>query len=134
MPRCRRRFARVAAAAGYHVLLARCAAEAYELLAGNEVGVVLAGEDLAGDSAIDFFRRIKHMHPRSVRVLLTGDTSAANLANAINRGAIFKFVPDALVRRLASRACSPAPSRITSTFNTSLSTLGIFVIDLRVDV
>jgi DNA-binding NtrC family response regulator len=84
-------FCRIAAAFGYQVLLAHCADEAYEQLAGNEVAVVLAGEDLAGDSAIDFFRRIKHMHPRSVRVLLTGDTSAANLANAINRGAIFKF-------------------------------------------
>ncbi|HEY0488531.1 MAG TPA: EAL domain-containing protein [Telluria sp.] len=82
---------RLAAGAGYELLLANCAADVYEQLAGNRVAVVLAGQDLAGDSAIDLFRRIKHMHPRTVRVLLTGDTSATNLANAINHGGVFKF-------------------------------------------
>ena len=84
-------FRRLAGRAGYHVLLAQRVEDAYELLAANEVGVVLAGQDVAGDSAIDFFARVKHLHPRTVRVLLTGDTSVANLTNAINHGAIFKF-------------------------------------------
>ena len=90
-PTLRAELQRVAASAGYEVLLANCAADAYELLARNQVAVVLAGQDLAGDSGIDLFGRVKHMHPRTVRVLLTGDTSATNLANAINHGGIFKF-------------------------------------------
>ncbi|MGZ8290637.1 MAG: hypothetical protein ACXW3B_19965 [Telluria sp.] len=45
-----------------------------------------------GHTGIDFFQRIKSMYPRTVRVLLTADTTPANLADAINKGAIFKFV------------------------------------------
>lgn len=90
-PWVREEFMRVAGRAGFHVLLAHCVEEACELLAGNEVGVVAAGQEVAGDSAIEFFGRIKQMHPRTVRVLLTGDTSATNLAEAINRGSIHQF-------------------------------------------
>ena len=90
-PQLRADFARLAGRAGYHVLLAQRVDDAYELLAGNDVGVVIAGQELAGDSAIEFFGRIKHMHPRTVRVLLTSDTSATNLAEAINRGSIHQF-------------------------------------------
>ena len=92
-PLLREDFLRVAGRAGYHVLLAHGVDEAHELLAVNAVGVVLAGQELAGDSAIGFFGRIKHMHPRTVRVLLSDDTSAANLADAINRGAVYKIAP-----------------------------------------
>ncbi|WP_182915787.1 EAL domain-containing protein [Massilia cavernae] len=106
-PASRAAFLRLAGACGYHVLAARSLDDAYELLAGHEVGVVLAAQQPGGDSSIDFFRRIKHMHPRTVRVLLTGDTSPGNLAEAINKGAVFKFAPkpwsdDALLGVLAS--------------------------------
>ncbi|MBZ2208862.1 EAL domain-containing protein [Massilia soli] len=106
-PRLRDDFRAIAASAGYHVLLAQGFEEAYELLAGNEVGVVVAGQERAGDAAIDFFRRLRHIHPRVVRVLLTGDTSATNLADAINSGSVYKFAtkpwsPSALTGTLAS--------------------------------
>jgi len=73
------------------VLLAPGFGEAHELLASNQVGVIVAGQERAGDAAIDFFRRIKQLHPRAVRVLLTGDTSATNLADAINSGSVYKL-------------------------------------------
>ena len=77
---------------GYEVLTAHELGQAHELLARHEVGVVISGQELMGDTGIDFFERIKNMHPRTVRVLLTTDSSPANLADAINKGAIYKFV------------------------------------------
>ena len=77
---------------GYEVLTAPGLGQAHELLARHEVGVVVSGQELMGDTGIDFFERIKSMHPRTARVLLTTDTSPANLADAINKGAIYKFV------------------------------------------
>ncbi|MBZ2208860.1 EAL domain-containing protein [Massilia soli] len=77
---------------GFEVLTALGLPEAYELLAGHEVGVVISDQELIGNTGIDFFQRIKSMYPRAVRVLLTTDTTPANLADAINKGAIYKFV------------------------------------------
>ena len=92
---------------GYEVLTAHDLPEAYELLAGHDVGVVVSDQELIGHTGIDFFQRIKSMYPRAVRVLLTADSTPANLADAINKGAIFKFVAkpwqdDALLAVLAS--------------------------------
>ncbi|RJG15796.1 EAL domain-containing protein [Massilia cavernae] len=92
---------------GYDVLTAHGLAEAYELLAGNDVGVVISDQELVGHTGIDFFHRIKRMYPRTVRVLLTADTTPANLGDAINKGAVFKFVEkpwrdEALLAVLAS--------------------------------
>ena len=92
---------------GYEVLTAHDLPEAYELLAGHEVGVVISDQELIGHTGIDFFQRIKSMYPRAVRVLLTADSTPANLAEAINKGGIFKFVEkpwqdEALLAVLAS--------------------------------
>ena len=92
---------------GYDVLTAHGLPEAYELLAGHEVGVVISDQELIGNTGIDFFQRIKSMYPRAVRVLLTADSSPANLAEAINKGAIYKFLEkpwrdEALLAVLAS--------------------------------
>ena len=76
----------------YRLLMAGKLADAYELLAGSEVGVVVSDQELIGESGIDFFERIKRMYPRVMRVLLTGDGSSATLADAINKGAIYKIL------------------------------------------
>ncbi|WP_229459102.1 EAL domain-containing protein [Massilia cavernae] len=100
-------FRKVLDGRGYDVMTAHGVAEAYELLAGHEVGVVISDQELLGHTGIDFFQRIKRMYPRTVRVLMTADISPANLADAINKGAIYKFVAkpwqdEAMVALLAS--------------------------------
>ena len=85
-------FARLLQGMPYELLAARKIEDAYELLAGQIVDVVISDQQLIGESGIDFFERIKQMYPRAARVLLTDEGSAALLGDAINKGAIFKYI------------------------------------------
>ncbi|MES2257862.1 MAG: EAL domain-containing protein [Pseudomonadota bacterium] len=85
-------FRRLLAGQPYEVLLARRQEDAYEMLAEREIGVVISGLGSAREGGIDFFRRIKRLYPRAVRVLLASDTSSDALADAINLGAIYKIM------------------------------------------
>ncbi|OWW21409.1 hypothetical protein AYR66_19900 [Noviherbaspirillum denitrificans] len=77
---------------GLHVLCASRVEDAFELLACNSVGVILADLDISGDSGIDFLARTKRLHPDSIRILLTGEAEIAAVVNAINKGAIYKIL------------------------------------------
>jgi len=76
----------------YQLLTARNFAEAYELLAGQDVAIVISDQELIGETGVDFLERIKQLYPRAVRVLLSGHDDARMFTGAINNGAIFKFI------------------------------------------
>ncbi|HYD62546.1 MAG TPA: EAL domain-containing protein [Noviherbaspirillum sp.] len=77
---------------GLHVLYAARVDEAFELLARNSVGVIIADLNIAGQSGIDFLAQTKSLHPDSIRILLTGEAEIAAVVNAINKGAIYKIL------------------------------------------
>ena len=75
-----------------HLLTAASTAEAYEILANNEVGVIVSDQHLPEEDGVTFFSRVKKMYPRTVRMLLTADDGTETLMNAINRGEIYRFI------------------------------------------
>ena len=75
-----------------HLLCAPNAEQAYELLAGNEVGVVISDYQMPKENGIEFLSRIRGLYPRTGRILLTGDSSSEVFETAINRGEIFRFL------------------------------------------
>jgi diguanylate cyclase (GGDEF)-like protein/PAS domain S-box-containing protein len=75
-----------------HLLTAASTAEAYEILANNEVGVIVSDQHLPEEDGVSFFSRVKKMYPRTVRMLLTADDGTETLMNAINRGEIYRFI------------------------------------------
>jgi len=77
---------------GYRVLTASSADEAFEILAATEVGVILCDQRMRGMSGTEFLSRIKQMHPNAVRMVLSGYTDLQSVTDAVNRGAIFKFL------------------------------------------
>ncbi len=77
---------------GYSVLAAGSAAEGFELLATNQVGVVVADLRMPGMRGTEFLSRVKELYPGTVRILLSGQADMDSLSDAINRGAIFKFL------------------------------------------
>ncbi|WP_394777557.1 EAL domain-containing protein [Undibacterium sp.] len=77
---------------GYRILLARTAAMALEILAENEVAVILADQRMPEMSGTEFLRLAKDIHPESVRMVLSGYADFDSIAEAINRGAIYKFM------------------------------------------
>jgi diguanylate cyclase (GGDEF)-like protein/PAS domain S-box-containing protein len=74
------------------LLMAESAADAYEILASQEVGVIISDEHLHGENGVSFFSRVKKMYPRAVRMLLTADDGSTTLMDAINRGEIYRFI------------------------------------------
>jgi len=77
---------------GHRVLVAASAREAFELLATTEVGVIVCDQRMRGMSGTEFLARVKQMYPHAVRMVLSGYTDLQSVTDAVNRGAIFKFL------------------------------------------
>jgi diguanylate cyclase (GGDEF)-like protein/PAS domain S-box-containing protein len=77
---------------GYRILDAGNAAEAFELLATHRVQVILSDQRMPGISGTEFLSQVKEMYPDTVRMVLSGFTDLSSVTEAINRGAIYKFL------------------------------------------
>jgi diguanylate cyclase (GGDEF)-like protein len=77
---------------GYEILTATNAQDAFELLARNDVQVIISDQRMPGVSGTEFLSRVKEMYPQTVRMVLSGYTDLTAVTEAINRGAIYKFL------------------------------------------
>lgn len=77
---------------GYHVLTANGAAAAFDLLASHRVGVVLADQRMPRMTGSEFLGRVKELYPDTVRLILTAYADLDTVTDAINLGAIYKFL------------------------------------------
>jgi DNA-binding NtrC family response regulator len=77
---------------GYSILTASSAAEALELLACNTVAVVVTDQRMPEMTGVEFLRRVKDLYPDAVRIMLSGYTDFQSITDAINRGAVYKFL------------------------------------------
>jgi len=76
----------------YRVLTAPSAAEGLRLLGENRVDVVISDQRMPVMTGVEFLSRVKEIHPDSVRMVLSGYTDLESVTDAINRGAIYKFL------------------------------------------
>jgi diguanylate cyclase (GGDEF)-like protein/PAS domain S-box-containing protein len=74
------------------MLLAASASEALELLAVHDVQVVIADQRMPLMSGAELLARVRELYPDTVRLILSGYADHASIKDAINRGAIFKFL------------------------------------------
>lgn len=77
---------------GYRIITATSAAEGLDRLAENEVQVIIAEQRMPEMSGAEFLSRVKVLHPDTVRIVLSGYTELQSVTDAINRGAIFRFL------------------------------------------
>lgn len=67
--------------------------EARQLLQANpNIQVIFCDQRMPGETGIDFFYEIKRHFPRPVRILLTAYADMDVIADAVNKGHIFRFV------------------------------------------
>lgn len=83
---------RILRRSNYHVLTAENAREGLRLLAENHVDVVISDQRMPGMTGVEFLRLVKDLHPDSVRMMLSGYTDLQSVTDAINEGAIYKFL------------------------------------------
>jgi diguanylate cyclase (GGDEF)-like protein/PAS domain S-box-containing protein len=77
---------------GYRILTADGARSAFELLASHDVQVVLSDQRMPEICGTDFLSEVKSLYPQTVRMVLSGYTDLATITEAINRGAIYRFL------------------------------------------
>lgn len=76
----------------YHILTASSGEEALALLALHPVGVILTDQRMPGMNGTELLARARKMHPKAMRMVLSGYTGLDSLTDAINRGEIYKFL------------------------------------------
>ncbi|HUW36836.1 MAG TPA: EAL domain-containing protein [Rhodocyclaceae bacterium] len=77
---------------GYDILTGLGAEQGLELLASHPVDVIVSDQRMPGMSGVEFLRRVKTLHPETVRLVLSGYTDLQAVTDAINEGAIYKFL------------------------------------------
>ena len=77
---------------GYKILTANSGAEGLEILKQQEVGVILSDQRMPEMNGTEFLSRVKVLYPDTVRIVLSGYTDLNSVTDAINQGAIYKFL------------------------------------------
>lgn len=77
---------------GYRILTTTSAKEAFELLATEEVQVIVSDQRMPEMSGTEFLSRAKELYPETVQIVLSGYTDLKTVTEAINESAIYKFL------------------------------------------
>ncbi len=76
---------------GYRILTAQSGEEGLELLALNEVQVVVCDQRMPTMSGSQFLDRVKDLHPDTLRIILSAYADFESIIDSINCGAIYRF-------------------------------------------
>ncbi len=77
---------------GYRIVTASSGAEGLQRMAEYEVDVVLSDQRMPGMTGVEFLRRAKDLYPDTVRMVLSGYTELQSITDAVNEGAIYRFL------------------------------------------
>jgi signal transduction histidine kinase len=76
----------------YRVLTAEAGGPALELLASEEVHVILSDQRMPGMTGDAFLAQARQVRPDAVRMLFTGYADIQAVINAVNEGRIFRYI------------------------------------------
>ncbi len=77
---------------GYNILRANSGQEGLALLAQHHVGVIISDQRMPGMTGTEFLSKVRELFPDTVRIVLSGYTELNSVTEAINRGAVYKFL------------------------------------------
>ena len=77
---------------GYQIITATSAADALQRLVEHEVDVIISDQRMPGMTGVEFLHRAKALYPHTVRMVLSGYTELQSIIDAVNEGAIYKFL------------------------------------------
>lgn len=76
----------------YRILTAHSGEEGLAVLAEHPVDVILSDQRMPGMTGVEFLSIAKTRHPRTIRLVLSGYTELQSVTDAVNEGAIYKFL------------------------------------------
>lgn len=77
---------------GYKILRAHSAQEGLALLEQHAVGVIVSDQRMPGMTGVEFLSRVRERYPKTIRMVLSGHADLDSVTDAINRGAVYKFL------------------------------------------
>ena len=77
---------------GYHVLTATSGPEGMELLKNNSIQVIISDQRMPLMKGSEFLKQVKELYPDTLRMILTAYIDFDAIKEAINEGAIYKFI------------------------------------------
>jgi EAL domain-containing protein (putative c-di-GMP-specific phosphodiesterase class I)/CheY-like chemotaxis protein len=78
--------------ANCRILTAPGGQQGLELLESEPVDVIVSDQRMPGMTGVEFLRVVKGSHPDTVRIVLSGFTELQSVTDAVNEGAIYKFL------------------------------------------
>ena len=78
--------------AGYRLLKANGGRAGLEVLAQHEVGVIVSDQRMPEMTGVEFLSQVKDRYPDTVRIMMSGYTDLQYVADAINKGEVYKFL------------------------------------------
>ncbi|WP_417070911.1 response regulator [Niveibacterium terrae] len=77
---------------GHRILTAGSGAEGLEILEREAVDIIISDQRMPNMTGVEFLRRARQRWPQTVRISLSGYTDLSSISDAINEGAVFKFI------------------------------------------
>ena len=77
---------------GYRIHTATDPLQALEILAQNEIQVIISDQRMPGMTGTEFFSKVKDLYPDTIRIVLSGYTDLKSVTEAVNHGSIYKFL------------------------------------------
>lgn len=76
----------------YTLLTAASGSDALKILEEGPVHVVISDYKMPAMNGSELLRKIKAMHPQTIRIMLTGHADVNAIMGAVNEGAVYKFI------------------------------------------
>ena len=77
---------------GHTIVTADSGAQGLEVLAQQKVDVIISDQRMPGMTGVEFLREAKLKYPDTIRIVLSGYTELQSVTDAINEGAIYRFL------------------------------------------
>jgi len=75
----------------YRLLTSTTGCEGLQMLAENDVQMVISDQRMPEMNGTAFLKQVKEMYPDIIRIMLTGYTDVDTISKSINQGHIYKF-------------------------------------------
>lgn len=79
--------------AGYRIFTAESGAQGLEILARENIDLVISDMRMPGMDGATFLEQVTKSSPDTIRILLTGYADISSTINAINKGSIYRYIP-----------------------------------------
>jgi EAL domain-containing protein (putative c-di-GMP-specific phosphodiesterase class I)/DNA-binding response OmpR family regulator/GGDEF domain-containing protein len=76
----------------YQIYTANSGQQGLDVLAQHAVDVIVSDQRMPGMLGADFLRMAKQLYPDTIRIMLSGYTELQSVTDAVNEGAIYKFL------------------------------------------